>query len=36
LADFVSTRLAARPEGLKHMPTAMVPAIYDPALADET
>jgi cysteine synthase B len=22
-------------EGLKHMPTAMVPAIYDPALADE-
>ena len=23
-------------EGLKHMPTAMVPGIYDPALADET
>jgi cysteine synthase B len=22
-------------EGLKHMPTALVPAIYDPALADE-
>lgn len=23
-------------EGLKHMPTAMVPGIYDPSLADET
>ena len=35
-ADLVSARLAvSRAGGLKHMASAMVPAIYDPSLADE-